>query len=179
MTLLVSLCVGPDWIIYAWVKWSVVKLLESSAISIPATASFRGRDLCLAVRYQLRRANCGEKPSRWETWRQRDKWQKRDRQMEREGKKREHLWETKERVMEQWEVYAVCQHKESEMSVFVLHQWMMAAIIPPNGYKQAILAHCFHTQMKQAEFSTVGIPRASMENGVWKHVRHKDWWGEI
>ena len=30
--------------------------------------------------------------------------------------------ETKERVTEQWEVDAVCQHKESEMSVFVLHQ---------------------------------------------------------
>lgn len=69
--------------------------------------------------------------------------------------------------------------QESEMSVFVLNQWVMVAIIPPNGYKQAILAHCFHTQMKQAEFSTVGIPRASMENGVWKHASHEDWWGEI
>ncbi|CAB1444180.1 unnamed protein product [Pleuronectes platessa] len=42
----------------------------------------------------------------------------------------------------------------------------MAAIIPPNGYKQAMLAHCFHTQMKQAEFSTVGIARASVEDGA-------------
>lgn len=98
----------------------------------------------------------------------------RDRFREKKGE-----WETKERVAEQWEVYAVCQHKKSEMSVFVLHQWVMAAIIPPNGYKQAILAHCFHTKMKQAEFSTVGIPRASRENGVWKHASHKDWWGEI
>lgn len=58
------------------------------------------------------------------------------------GRKRE--WETKERVTEQWEVYAVCQHKASKMSVFVLHQWVMAAIIPPNGFKQAILAQFPH-----------------------------------
>lgn len=44
-----------------------------------------------------------------------DKWRTRE-------KKGEYLYETKERVTEQWEVYAVCQHKESEMSVFVLHQ---------------------------------------------------------
>lgn len=30
--------------------------------------------------------------------------------------------ETKERVTKQWEVYAVCQYKESKMSVFVPHQ---------------------------------------------------------
>lgn len=176
MTLNVSLCLGPDWIIYVWVKWSVVKLLESSAISISATTSFRGHDLCLVVWY----------------WRGADEWRdlQKDRQMTKEG---ETMWEmdsekggggkgkeeTKERVTEQWEVCAVCQHKESEMSAFVLHQWVMAAIIPPNGYKQAILAHRFHTQMKQAEFSTVGIPRASMENGVWKHARHKDCWAKI
>lgn len=41
---------------------------------------------------------------------------------------------TKDRVTERWEVYAVCQRKESKLSVFVLHQWVMAAIIPPNGH---------------------------------------------
>lgn len=64
------------------------------------------------------------------------------------------------------------------MSVFVMHQWGMAAIILPSGYKQAILAHSFHTQMKHTELSTVGMPRASRENGVWKHVRHKDGGGK-
>lgn len=52
--------------------------------------------------------------------------------------------ETKGRKTQQPDFYAVCQHKESKMSVCVLHQWVMAAIIPPSGYKQAILAHCFH-----------------------------------
>lgn len=35
-----------------------------------------------------------------------------------EETEKERLRETKERVTEQREVYAVCQHKESEMSVF-------------------------------------------------------------
>lgn len=55
----------------------------------------------------------------------------------------------------------------------------MGAIIPANGYKQAILARCFLFQRKQAEFSTVGIHRDSMENGVWKHESHKEWCGKI
>lgn len=52
--------------------------------------------------------------------------------------------ETKDRNTQQPDFCAVCQHKDSKMSVSVLHQWVMAAIIPPSGYKQAILAHCFH-----------------------------------
>lgn len=42
--------------------------------------------------------------------------------MERQIHREKGELETKERVTEQWEVDAVCQHKESEMSVFVLHQ---------------------------------------------------------
>lgn len=78
MTLNASLCLGPDWIIYAWVKWSVVKLLESSAISISATTSFKGHDLCLVVWYQLKRVIGRWKQSTGETWRQTDKWRIRE-----------------------------------------------------------------------------------------------------
>lgn len=179
MTLNVSLCLAPDWIIYAWVKWSDPKLLESCAISISATASFRGHDLCLAVSVcviaNLKGWTVCDNNGRLIGNETNDTEDTENGEMERkqgahEGKKK--------RVTAVGGSHCLSA-QGSKMSVFVLNQWVMVAIIPPNGYKQAILAHCFHTQMKQAEFSTVGIPRASMENGVWKHASHEDWWGEI
>lgn len=87
MSLNVSPCLVLDWIIYVCVKWSV-KLLESSAISISATTSCRGRDLCILV-LELQSLNCGWGRRRRETWTQRDKWQGGERQGETDSGRKE------------------------------------------------------------------------------------------
>lgn len=159
MTLNVSLCLGPDWIIYAWVKWSVVRLLESSAISISAMASFRVKTFafCCAMPFWKSETRVTTEGRR------RDRWQKRDRLMKRQKrsacKKQKREWQSSGRCM------LFVSTRRAKCQFFVLHQWVMAAIIPPNGYKQAILAHCCHTQMKKARVLHSGDTQS--QHGKW------------